>query len=212
VERSTFPILSYSETFEEPPVLNVAAICQATRLLGPGWRAVVWVQGCPFTCPGCIAPNWIPIRPARLVNPEELVDELLADPRVTGLTFSGGEPMLQADALAILARAARFRRPSLDIICYTGYHRSQLERFPPSPGVDALLDQLDVLIDGPYVAHLNDNLGLRGSRNQRIHYLTNRIKPSDLENAPRRAEVRLAGGQPVLVGVPPLNFPAAPAA
>src|SRR5512146_912679 len=98
-------------------VLNVAAICPTTRALGPGVRAVVWVQGCAFHCPGCIAPDWIPIRPARLVKPEALAEELLADPEVTGLTFSGGEPMLQASALARLARAARNMR-DVDIICF----------------------------------------------------------------------------------------------
>jgi hypothetical protein len=54
----------------------------------------VWVQGCPFSCPGCVAPEWIPIRTERLVAPDVLAGELLADDAVTGLTISGGEPML----------------------------------------------------------------------------------------------------------------------
>lgn len=190
---------------EDARFLNVAAVCPSTRALGPGYRAVVWVQGCPFRCPGCIAPEWIPMRPARLVPPESLVDELLADPRVTGLTFSGGEPMLQASGLARLARAVR-RRRELDIICFTGYSRAQLENAPPDQGVRELLDQVDVLIDGPYIARLNDNHGLRGSANQKIFHLTDRLAGMELDTQSRRAEIYLLEGQAMLVGVPPIHL------
>ncbi len=72
---------------ERADVLNVAAVCPSTRSLGPGVRSVIWVQGCFFRCPGCIAPGWIPIQPARMVPLDKLVEELLVDPAVTGLTF-----------------------------------------------------------------------------------------------------------------------------
>jgi anaerobic ribonucleoside-triphosphate reductase activating protein len=192
----------YKYTNTTDRLLNIAALCSSTYALGPGRRAVVWVQGCAFHCPGCIAPDWIPIRPARLVRPEDLIDELLADPDVTGLTFSGGEPMLQAAGLAQVARLARSKR-DLNIICFTGFIRAQLEAVPPGPGVADLLDQVDVLIDGPYIARLNDNLGLRGSRNQKIHYLTDRLAGVDLEGQARKAEVVLTDGQAMMVGVPP---------
>jgi anaerobic ribonucleoside-triphosphate reductase activating protein len=174
-------------------------------MLGPGIRAVVWVQGCGFHCPECIAPDWTAIRPARIVQPEVLVDELLADPRITGLTFSGGEPMLQAAGLALLARLAR-RKREINIICFTGYQRAVLENTPPVPGVYDLLDVVDVLIDGPYIARLNDNRGLRGSSNQRVHFLTDRLVGFDLETYPRNAEVKLQDGQAMLVGVPPTGL------
>lgn len=186
-------------------LLNVAAICPSTQALGPGTRAVVWVQGCVFHCPGCIAPNWIPIQPAYLMPPESLVDQLLSDPRVTGLTFSGGEPMLQAAALARLARLVKAKR-DVDIICFSGFPRSYLEANPPGPGVNDLFDQIDVLIDGPYIERWNDNRGLRGSSNQKIHYLTDRLKNVDLNTQPRRAEINLTDGQALLVGVPPLHL------
>lgn len=186
-------------------LLNIAALCPSTNALGPGRRAVVWVQGCVFHCPGCIAPDWIPLRPARLVAPEVLVEELLADPEVTGLTFSGGEPMLQAVGLAQVARLARLKR-ELNIICFTGFIRAQLELVPPGPGVADLMDQVDVLIDGPYISRLNNNLGLRGSQNQKIHHLTDRLAGVDLENQTRKAEVVLSDGQAMMVGVPPRHL------
>jgi anaerobic ribonucleoside-triphosphate reductase activating protein len=191
-------------------VLNVAATVVATRALGPGRRAVVWVQGCPFDCAGCVAPDWIPDSPARLVAPADLVAELLADETVDGLTFSGGEPMAQAAGLAALARLARERRPGLSLICFTGYRLERLRRDPPSPGVTELLDAVDVLIDGRYVAALDDNRGLRGSSNQRIHHLTDRLRDAAHGfDGERRAEVRLGTNEALVVGVPPRGLLAA---
>lgn len=187
---------------EEKQFLNIAAICPSTQSFGPGKRAAIWVQGCVFHCPGCIAPDLIPIVPARLVSPEDILTQVLSDPEVTGLTFSGGEPMLQAQGLATLTRLARSRR-SLDIICFTGFQFENLLRNPPGPGVDDLLAQIDVLIDGPYIERLNNNRGLRGSQNQRIHHLSDRLRAYDFENQPRTAEIHLLDGEIMLVGVPP---------
>jgi anaerobic ribonucleoside-triphosphate reductase activating protein len=185
--------------------INVAATCLATRALGPGLRAVVWVQGCPFHCPGCIAPEWIENKIAEVYSPEKLADLLLADSAITGLTFSGGEPMQQATGLAKLARIARDRR-NLNIICFTGYRLEHLINRPPDPGVFELLDQIDLLIDGPYIARLNDNKGLRGSNNQHVHYMTSHLAGIDFENKPRRAEVHVEDGQLLMVGVPPKDI------
>ncbi len=185
--------------------LNVAATYTGTRALGPGKRSAVWVQGCPFSCPDCIAPEWIPIRPARQVTPADLLVELFADPHVAGLTFSGGEPMLQASGLAELARLARLER-EVDIICFTGYTLSQLQKSPPNQGVRQLLAEVDVLIDGQYVTALNDNLGLRGSSNQRVHHLTQRLSGHDFESEPRRVEIQVQDGSLWFVGIPPVGL------
>jgi anaerobic ribonucleoside-triphosphate reductase activating protein len=183
-------------------ILNVAAVCPSARTLGPGLRGVVWVQGCIFNCRGCIAPDWIEIRPARLVSPAKIVDELLANPQVTGLTFSGGEPLLQAAALTQLAILAREKR-DIDIICFSGFTREYLEKSSLRNNALALFAQIDVLIDGRYFDHLNDNIGMRGSSNQRIHYLTNRLKNAGLETISRNAEIKIADGNALMVGVPP---------
>jgi anaerobic ribonucleoside-triphosphate reductase activating protein len=180
-------------------MLNVAETCRATRALGPGVRAVVWVQGCPFRCRGCIAPDWIPDRPARRVDVADLADELLADPDVEGFTFSGGEPMAQAPALAALIRTARERR-ALSLVCFTGY---KLEELRAKSEVEPLLREVDVLIDGRYVEAKNDDRGLRGSSNQRIHHLSGRLTGFPFDTGPRRAEIRLRGDEALLVGVPP---------
>jgi anaerobic ribonucleoside-triphosphate reductase activating protein len=188
--------------------LNIAATCQSTSALGPGIRSVVWVQGCPFNCLGCISPDWIPNRLARRMTPGELADELLSDPSVSGITISGGEPMQQAAGLAETVRLIR-RRREVSIICFTGYRYEDLFDRPPSPGVNLLLAQIDVLIDGPYIARSNENRGLRGSSNQRIFYLSSRLSSYFLEESPRRAEIQIQEGQAFLVGVPPRGMSAA---
>ncbi len=184
------------------PVLNIAATVAATRALGPGLRAAAWVQGCCFNCPGCISPEWIPKKLARQVTPQDLASELLANPDIEGLTFSGGEPMLQAAGLAQVARLARLRA-RLSVVTFTGFTLEQLRRNPAGmPGVEDFLGEIDVLIDGLYRAELNDSRGLRGSSNQRIHYLTGRLAGVDFENKPRQSEVQIGEGYAFLVGVP----------
>jgi anaerobic ribonucleoside-triphosphate reductase activating protein len=188
-------------------LVNVAATWVGTRALGPGLRSVVWVQGCPFDCPGCIAPEWIPRRPERTVGPEQLAAELVRDPSVSGLTFSGGEPMLQAAGLAAVVRSAR-RERELSLICFTGYRLERLRRRTPDPGVAELLSEVDVLVDGPYVARRNTGRGLRGSDNQRVHHLTSRLRrhAPELLDGPRTVEIGVSERSAILVGIPPIGI------
>jgi anaerobic ribonucleoside-triphosphate reductase activating protein len=171
-----------------------------TTALGPGTRAAIWVQGCNLRCMGCISPDWIPFKPAIQLTPEQVVDSLLLD-EITGLTFSGGEPMEQADALAEVVRLARQRR-DLDVICFTGYRYETLLRKPANSGVPNLLQLVDVLIDGPYIEEQNDSVGLRGSQNQRVIYLTDRLKGYQLENQVRKIEFKIDDGSLTMVGIP----------
>jgi len=182
------------------PFLNIAAMCIGTESLGPGRRAVVWVQGCRFRCPGCIAPDWQVLKVADLATPKALSLRILSDPDITGLTISGGEPFLQAAGLAELVRLLRAER-DLDVISFSGYKLEQLTAMNAT-GPAALLAELDVLVDGRYNQRLNDGRGLRGSTNQTIHYLTDRLKGHDLENAPRQVDLRIGASDVLLVGIP----------
>jgi anaerobic ribonucleoside-triphosphate reductase activating protein len=141
--------------------LNIAAMACCTQALGPGIRAVIWVQGCPLNCRGCLAPDWISFVPATFMTPEQILEGLDLE-QISGLTFSGGEPMEQAAGLAKLVRLAR-QKKDLDLICFTGYRYEQLLKNPPNVGVPELLAEIDVLIDGPFIQSLNNSVGLRGS-------------------------------------------------
>jgi len=195
--------MSTPSDLEQPEiahVLNIAAVSARTQALGPGTRAVIWVQGCPLNCPGCLAPQWIPFVPALSLTPLEILEQLDLE-SIGGLTFSGGEPMEQAAGLAALARLARQKKP-LDLICFTGYRYERLLKNPPNPGVNALLREVEVLIDGPFIQSLNDSVGLRGSSNQRIIHLTSRLREYDLESSARRVEITVTDGELAFIGIP----------
>jgi anaerobic ribonucleoside-triphosphate reductase activating protein len=155
-------------------VLRVADLHRDCRVLGPGSRFAVWVQGCPLSCPGCISPQWIPFDGGRAMDVDVLAEEI-AETAVDGLTVSGGEPFAQAPALVKLVTAVRERR-DLSVLCYSGHRLSWL-RERGDAAQRALLAQLDVLIDGPYSARLHADLRWRGSSNQQVHRLSERDLP-----------------------------------
>jgi anaerobic ribonucleoside-triphosphate reductase activating protein len=191
-----------NQSFDNSNLLNIAATCVGTRSLGPGWRSAVWVQGCQLRCRGCIAPEWIPQVNARLVKPEDLAVELLSDSRIEGITISGGEPMLQAKGLAKLVEVLATIRP-VTVISFTGYRYEWLLNQPEQSGIREFLNRIDVLIDGPFIENENNNLGLRGSTNQRFIHLTDRLAGFDFIKQPRKLEVHIEDGQLLMVGVPP---------
>ena len=192
--------MSESENPVNPWHLNIASIAACTHALGPGARAVVWVQGCPLNCRGCLAPNWIPFIPATHLTPEQILEQIEVE-RITGLTLSGGEPMEQAEGLAEFVYLAR-KKKDLDLICFTGYRYERLLANPPNAGVPRLLKEVDVLIDGPFVQSLAGSVGLRGSSNQRILHLTSRLKDYDLESDQRKIEITISHGELGFIGIP----------
>ena len=84
-------------------VLNLAGFLARSGVNGPGIRAVVWVQGCPFRCKGCFNERFQPFSPATGIPVDTLAGTILALPGIDGVTFSGGEPFAQAGPLAELA-------------------------------------------------------------------------------------------------------------
>lgn len=170
-------------------MLNVAAWQARSVVNGPGERFVLWLQGCPRRCPGCINPEFLPITPRHLIAVEQMAARILAATGIEGVTYSGGEPFLHAAALAALS--AHLQAKGLGIVCYSGYTLRELQDHP-DPGVQALLARLDLLIDGPYIQAQTAPLRWRGSANQQLHYLSPRYAAeADTPPAPV-AEVELS--------------------
>jgi anaerobic ribonucleoside-triphosphate reductase activating protein len=153
--------------------LRVARLIDHTRVLGPGTRAVVVVQGCHLRCRGCIAAATHPLDGGEEIRIEDLGAHLLALDDIDGVTLTGGEPFLQAPALSRLLDDLRGKRPEISAMSFSGY-RVEWLRTKGSPAQRRLLDRLDVLVDGPYVRRLHADLRWRGSTNQRIHALSPR--------------------------------------
>ena len=181
--------------------LNLAHYLIGTRAVGPGFRASLWTQGCKLNCPGCIAPDWQPFIRAMEINPQQLAEQILANAAITGVTLSGGEPMEQAPALKIFLQTI-LKVKSIDVICFTGYRLEALLKRPPSPEAVELLDTIDVLIDGPYDPTLPVQEGLRGSSNQRFHYLGSKLAPGSLETWRRSLEVTITPNHLSFSGIP----------
>lgn len=186
---------------EHSRLLSIYDICQqGSRALGPGLRYVVWTQGCPFRCEGCATPASRPISNAKQIRISELAQDIMSRKDIEGITISGGEPFLQAGVLADLTRLVLEVRPELTILLFTGYLLESLNW----PEARRLLTYVDLLIDGPYVQHLNDRKGLRGSSNQRLHFLTSRLLPwkEELENGKRKVEVHVGSDRIKAFGIP----------
>jgi anaerobic ribonucleoside-triphosphate reductase activating protein len=188
------------------PYLNIAEMCPGTYTLGPSRRFAIWVQGCCFSCPGCISPEWRKKRNAMLLDPQVLANDVLTFSGLEGVTISGGEPMLQADALSAFVKRIRLKS-SLTVICFTGFTLQELKKKENS-AIERLLSQTDVLIAGPYIEALNDNKGLRGSSNQEIHFLSGVYGDftDRFTSGKRHIEIHLRQNYAVMVGVHPRNF------
>ncbi|TVL99017.1 MAG: hypothetical protein CV087_19680 [Candidatus Brocadia sp. WS118] len=186
------------------PFLNLAHICPSTRALGPGNRFAVWVQGCPFNCKGCIATEWIPFKKAQAVEVSDLAQAIISRGDVDGITLSGGEPMMQAGRLALLLRLVREQRPELNVIVFSGFTLKQLVW----DEAKELIGHCDLLIDGQYVAHLNDGNGLRGSSNQQFHFLTDMLLPfrEEITRIRSEIEIHLLDDGVLMAGIPSPNF------
>ncbi|WP_458863760.1 anaerobic ribonucleoside-triphosphate reductase activating protein [Acidaminobacterium chupaoyuni] len=132
---------------------------------GPGIRATVFVQGCHHHCEGCHNPTtWDPAGGADHTW-QEIWQRISKNPLMRGVTFSGGEPFEQAEALLPLAKEIRSR--GLELAIYTG---GLFEDILKRGGSElALLEQAQILVDGPFILkQRNLLLKFRGSENQRI--------------------------------------------
>ena len=183
--------------------VRIHRTARRVRVLGPGVRYVLWVQGCPRGCPGCISPEAQDPAGGEIRSVAALAEAILAVPDIEGVTISGGEPFLQAEALCSLIARIRARR-DLGVIIYTGYVLEELQS-GAVPHAEALLARTDLLVDGPYVDALNDDGALRGSSNQRAIPLTGRYaRDAASYGAPgeRKVELGVSDDGVFLSGVP----------
>lgn len=147
-------------------LLRIAGIQEESTVDGPGFRLAVFTQGCPHNCPGCHNPETHPFDGGELIDTDRLLEMLVENPLYKGVTFSGGEPFCQPEPLTHLAVQVHER--GRNVVCYTGYTLEQLLD-DKRPSVRGLLEQIDILVDGPYVeSQRNLTLQFRGSANQRL--------------------------------------------
>ncbi len=163
-----------------------------TAAEGPGVRACIWVQGCSIGCPGCAVPHTWPRNGGELVDVDELVTRICSIAGLEGVTFVGGEPFEQPQALAEVGR--KVREQGLSVVTFSGMYLQDIQE-KQDPGCDALLSTTDLLIDGPYIRELPDETRpWVGSANQRFHFLTDRYAhlAEQLGAIPNRLEIHVS--------------------
>ena len=145
--------------------INVAGIIGESIVDGPGIRLAVFCQGCPHHCPGCQNPETWEFAERTRMRPEQILSMVKQNPLIRGVTLSGGEPFAQAAEHAELAKL--LRENGYEVAAYSGYTFEEL--LDGTPEQRELLNNIDVLIDGPFLlAERTLEARFRGSRNQRI--------------------------------------------
>lgn len=144
--------------------LSILNIVEDTTVDGPGFRTAIYCAGCPNACPGCHNPESWNIHNGKMMETDEILAYILED-EFANVTFSGGDPMFQADGFAELAQKIK-ANSSKNIWCYTGFRYENLLKCPEQAD---LLRWVDVLVDGRFMEALKDSdLLFRGSSNQRL--------------------------------------------
>ena len=143
--------------------IRIAGLVEESIVDGPGFRFAVFTQGCPHNCPGCHNPQTHDFAGGHDEDTSAIIEKFRNNPLLDGITLTGGDPLCQPEACLELARAAH--EGGLNVWAYTGYlYEQALE----NPAMRALLEEVDVLIDGPFLlAERTLSMRFRGSKNQR---------------------------------------------
>lgn len=153
--------------------MRVAGLTKNDTTNGEDICVSLWVQGCPHRCKGCHNPESWDFNGGEYKNNdillEEIYDAISANGIQRNFSILGGEPLAPQninDTYYILWEVKQ-RYPSIKTFVWTGYTLEQLKEMYK----DTLLENVDVLIDGPFIKAERDiTLKFRGSKNQRILY------------------------------------------
>jgi len=146
-------------------MLNLSNIITDSIVDGPGIRTTIFSQGCPHHCPGCHNPSTWSFEGGTEMTEETVLEIVKSNPLCKGVTFSGGEPFVQAEAFARLA--VLLKSAGYEVASYSGFTFEQLQC--GTPAQQKLLAHIDVLIDGPFILEQRSlSTIFRGSKNQRI--------------------------------------------
>ena len=137
---------------------------------GLGWRAVLFVSGCPHHCPGCHNKQAQDYNYGEEFNKQEILNRIQKNSILKGITVSGGEPLCKENIAEVVdfIKDVKKIKPNFNIWCYTGYTMEELEKREDSITQEAL-NEIDILVDGEFKeAQKDPSLKFRGSKNQRI--------------------------------------------
>lgn len=167
--------------------IRVHQIKKKTTVEGPNIRYCIWVQGCSKHCKGCLNVSMWSKTGGRLFEVQDIIDDIKLQKNIEGVTFLGGEPFEQAEALGVIAKAVK--QMGLGVLSFSGYY---LEELLLDDKNKLLLDNTDLLIDGPFEVEKADySRPWCGSSNQRYHFLTNRYDESIFAKYKNKIEINI---------------------
>ena len=196
------------------------AIIPASRANGPGLRAVVFFQGCTLGCKKCFNPTTHVFHGVGIA-PERVAEALVEAHRkhiLEGITFSGGEPMQQADSLLGLMRNLRSRAPELSSGMFSGYTerelgkgrysiwRRELEAQEKRSLWEAIRAHLDFAVLGRFNFLQPGTAPLSSSRNQVLRLYSNRYTETDFGEQSVEVSIH-EDGRAEVSGFPVLGMP-----
>ena len=150
--------------------MKIAGFYDESISNGLGWRAVLFVSGCPHHCPGCHNKEAQDFNYGEEFNEEEILKRIKENSILNGITISGGEPLCKENIPGVLKfiKDVKEIRQEFNVWCYSGYTLDQLiDRNDEE--TNKCLSEIDVLVDGRFVEAKKDpTLKFRGSSNQRI--------------------------------------------
>lgn len=171
------------------------------KTLGYGTRFGIWTIGCPRCCPKCSNPELQEPDPKKCIEVPSilsLIDQYKE--KIDGVTITGGDPLMQADALLELLLGIE-ELGIEDTLVYTGY---TIDEVKSDFQMYRILAHIGVLVDGPYIDALNDNKGIRGSSNQHVivlrHSLNDRYR--DVDNWDRLSQTIYTDNSLYSIGIP----------
>ena len=179
--------------------LSVNTYISNTHVEGPGLRDCIYLQGCLKMCRDCISYDTWSLDGGKEVEVEYLADKILSNIDIEGVTFSGGEPLLQSRGLYELGKVLKENK--LTITVFTGYSYDIIRKVNNATW-NNLLSITDLLITGPYNKEeaCYDRIWI-GSRNQEYHFLTDRYKylEKKLDKMKNKVELRFNSDGSIIV-------------
>ena len=162
-------------------LIRLSGIAYESLVNGTGIRRVLFSQGCKHSCKGCFNVDTHSFQGGELKDMDEIIKSIGENPMIKGVTFSGGDPLEQADKFAYIA--GEIKKQGKNLWCYTGYTFEYIiENKDKLKGWRELLDNIDVLVDGKFeVNEKSDEIKFRGSRNQRIIDVKESLKTGEVK-------------------------------
>ena len=165
--------------------VRIHKIIKNTKVEGPKTRYCIWFQGCSRHCKNCWGKATCDFNNGTEYDAEDILKDILTTKNIDGVTFLGGEPFEQEEALEFLCE--KVKEAGLSVVCFTGNRLENLKNTHTN-----ILKNIDLLIDGEYIEEEKDySRPWVGSKNQNYHFLTDRLDKNVINKYKNKIEINI---------------------